>query len=258
LNTIWPAAHGDDSDIYAHGYRQYDASRGSDRYGQDDDKNDYDEPLALETVRSRWHDSYLDELGPASSAAPARDPLTCDSKGGVGERILHRLSPELENRQQERERKLSEERDATDATALARALFPVVSHQKHLENLGEQKRQPPKVIANTAPGLETIVIPDGARRLPDSSGVPNDIDTADAVSEDAAQVSSSESTAVTSEAETKPSSAMVDAVEEAVRDVYRLWLRLNQNQSATDISATAEKLTREAFLALVANAISSA
>jgi len=255
LNTIWSAAHGDHSDIYAHGHRQYDTSRDSGRYGEDDEKNDYGEPLAMGAVRSRCHDSHLDELGPASSAGAARDPLNSDSNGGVGERILHRFSPELEDRQQERERKISEKRDASDATALAKALFPVVSYQQHLENLEEQKNQSPKVIANAVPGLDTVVIPDGARRLPDSSGVPNDTDTVDAVPEDAAQVSSSESTAVSSETKTIPSSEMVDAVEEAMRGVYRLWL--TQNQSATDLSVTAEKLTREAFLALVANAISS-
>lgn len=254
LNTIWSAAHGDDSDIYAHGHRQYDTSRDSGRYGQDDEKNDHGEPLAMGAVRSRCHDSHLDELGPASSAGAARDPLKSDSNGGVGERILHRFSPELEERQQERERKISEKRDASDATALAKALFPVVSYQQHLENLEEQKNQSPKVIANAVPGLDIVVIADGARRLPDSSGVPNDTDTVDAVPEDAAQLSSSESTAVSSETKTVPSSEMVGAVEEAVRGVYRLWL--TQNQSATNISVTAEKLTREAFLALVANAIS--
>jgi hypothetical protein len=42
-------------------------------------------------------------------------------------------------------------------------------------------------------------------------------------------------------------------VEEAVRDAYRRWL----NQTATDFSMAGKKTT-EAFLALVAAAISSA
>ena len=196
---------------------------------------------------------YPDEPGPACSAAVVSGLISGNRGTGERERILRRFLPEVNDREKERERRLSEELDASDATALARALFPVVSYQEHLE---EQKNRSPGAIANTAPGPELTSIPEDTKVLPCSGGNdPKDIDTTDAVSDSVAQSSLSESTAVSSEVETKPSPTVDDAVEEAVRGVYRLWL--SRARTATNTSMTAEKCA-EAFLALVTSAISSA
>jgi hypothetical protein len=243
------SAVGAGNDSYPYHYRQCDSSY--------DGYNDaYDEPIAVEQVRSRWDGLRLDELDLASSAAAADGLIGSGHGGGKGERILGRFSPEVEDREKERERRLSEEQDASDATALARALFPVASYREYLENLEGQQNQPRQ--ASAAQDTKSIAVPSldhTTEVLPHFGNTSGDLDITDAISDSAEQLSPSESTAVPSETEIMPPATAEGAVAEAVRGVYRLWL--NHNQSATDISVAAGRSKEEAFLALVASAISS-
>lgn len=247
MNALRWASLGDDDDNYPY---QCNNSYG----GYNEDRNCYDEPLTIQQVRSRRDDSCPEELNPAPSTAVTHELIGSGHSRGEHERILGRFSPEVEDREKERERKLSEERDASDAIALARALFPVMSYREYLENLEEHKSQPPD--PSLASGVEFIRIPgldDATTGLHHSSNSPKGVDTNDTVSSE--QLSRSNSTAVTSEPETKLHSAADGAVAEAVRGVYRLWL--SKNQSTTDTTAVVRS-NEEAFLALVESAISSA
>lgn len=136
----------------------------------------------------------------------------------------------------ERERRKSEERDASDATALAKALFPVITYQEHLESLhgsdGSGAASPRE------PEPEPVHVPESSS---DSTAA-----------EDSPRVSKVLLSTSKEQRVDERDGAGDGAVSEAVRGIYKLWLaqttpRVNEGDTASDSKAE--------FLALVAKAI---
>lgn len=214
-----------------------------------------DDGLEHDPQERDWEGLHIDdELGIPSSIQPGlqHETVEADARGVImsvlhdaDARVFRRFSPPSSDLDLAgaRERRRSEERDATDATALARALFPVVTYQDHLESI-----QPAAVGGD-----------------PEGEG-------GEGAGDDENPASSAESTA----AETNPPSLGANpenerekgdddadtdsAVGEAVRGVYKLWLAQSQSsgnfESGLGVTTNNSVSRKDAFLALVAKAIS--